>query len=1350
MSRLLFDSRERIERPRIPDNTIQIEAPSQLPRLVPVSMLRKTLPIFVGILVVVLIVCMVFTGMRIISPQMLIYPFMMLMAVSGMFFGTNNKALTTEEVNAERADYKRYLSQIREEIISCADQQRTALNWSHPDPQLLAKMPGTQRLWERDHLDDDFLTIRVGLDDIPLSTRINVAKVPNDLDLEPVSHTALKHLLDAHRTVHNAPVTIQLQDISYISVSGSTVREAISAVAAWVLQAATWHEPGSLTLAVSSADIDSPEWGWAKWLPHTDIPHSYDGSGSARYLFHNNKELLRALGTQLASRSHYSPQAEGTGHHYVVIIEGQEENTLNEISKLLRNGVTVIHITNSPIITTEDRWTASYLCHVHEDLKFVHLGDQKTRTVASADRVSPEDAAFIARKISAWEANPLQEGVKTSANIGADFNALLGINDPAHLDVSQLWSQRTRDRELVVPIGITTNGSPLLFDLKEEAEGGMGPHGLMIGMTGSGKSQTIMAMLLALLTTHSAERLIVIYADFKGEAGADIFREFPQVVAVISNMNEKKSLAERFGHTLRGEVARRERALKEYGRMIQGSAFGSITEYENAINLGHNLPPIPTLLIVADEFTLMLQDYPEYAELFDYIARKGRSLRIHILFASQTLDVGKIKDIDKNTSYRIGLKVASPSISRQIIGSEDAYRIGAGKDNKGVGFFVSAPGAQPVKFRSTYVDKMYEAPVQESQVVVDAQPEVQLFTNSLVPEIEDIVIHHGEEVRKLPPTKLVALIGDQLRKYGPTAPRLWLPPLDTPIPLDAILTKWELGKNGGPNPLAWPIGEIDRPFDMKRSPLVFDATLSAGNMAIHGGPKSGKSTALQSFVISAATQHSPQDVQFYCFDYGGGPLNQLKSLAHVGVVASSLEQDKIRRTIAELQQLLRHRQEYFTYSNISSIDEYRRLRKIYPEVDDGFGDVFLVIDNLYAFSRDNTDMFNNKNPLLPQITDLTARGLAYGIHVIISTTSWLEVPLSMRESIGYRLELKLQDLADTNVRQPGALRKPAEFVPADEPGRGLTMQAEHFRFALPRLDGVENDSNLPEAIDYTISVLNEQYPGMIAPNIRLLPSHVTAEEVNTDVPGESIVIGIREQDLAPVPLSFEENPLTMVLGDTQSGKSSFLRHVIRQIKQKYGEEDVAFTVIDRRLQLVNEQLYPDNEYTSNLDRVTPAMLGLAGLLHSRMPPTDLPREQLAQWKYTGQKHYLIIDDVDLIPDAPHTSGQFIGRRPWDGLIPLLAQANDIGLRVVIAARASGSSVSLMTSPLLKRFNDLQANTIMLSGSAQDSAKIRGQKFEIFPPGRGIFLGTTSVPVHLQLIHAPQMMVTASSSPVQQQ
>ncbi|OOK69775.1 ftsK/SpoIIIE family protein [Mycobacterium kansasii] len=148
--------------------------------------------------------------------------------------------------------------------------------------------------------------------------------------------------------------------------------------------------------------------------------------------------------------------------------------------------------------------------------------------------------------------------------------------------------------------------------------------------------------------------------------------------------------------------------------------------------------------------------------------------------------------------------------------------------------------------------------------------------------------------------------------------------------------------------------------------------------------------------------------------------------------------------------------------------------------DDGYGEVFLVIDNLYAFGRDNIDQFNTRNPLLAKVTELVNVGLAYGIHVIITTPSWLEVPLAMRDGLGLRLELKLHDARDSNVRVVGALRRPADAVPADQPGRGLTMAAEHFLFASPALDGQPNP----------VAAINARYPGVAAPPVRLLPTNL--------------------------------------------------------------------------------------------------------------------------------------------------------------------------------------------------------------------------------------------------------------------
>ncbi|KAA1251964.1 type VII secretion protein EccCa [Mycobacterium simiae] len=1319
MSRLIFEARRRLAPPRSAKGTITIEAPPQLPRVIPPSLFKRAMPFLIVMLIVGMVVAMFATGMRLISPQTLFFPFVMLLAATGLYRGNDNK-MRTEEVDAERADYLRYLSVIRDNIRAQAAEQRAAAQWSHPEPEALAAVPGSRRQWERDPHDPDFLVLRAGRHSAPLTTALRVNDTADEIDLEPVSHSALRSLLDTQRTVRDVPTGIDVTKVSRITLlvdAGSAAAEVRAALRAWLAQAVTWHDPTVLGVALAAPDLESRDWSWLKWLPHVDIPGQVDGVGPARYLSTEPDDLIDLLGPVLLDRPAFTGASTDALRHLLIVVDDPNYDLAASTLAIGRAGVTVVHCSPTPPHREQ------YSDPERPILRVADGAIQRWQTggwqpyIDIADQLGADETAHLARRLSRWDSNPTHTGLRSAATRGASFTTLLGIPDASRLDVPALWARRRRDDELRVPIGVTATGEPLMFDLKDEAEGGMGPHGLMIGMTGSGKSQTLMSILLSLLTTHSADRLIVIYADFKGEAGADSFRNFPQVVAVISNMAEKKSLADRFADTLRGEVARREMLLREAGRRVQGSAFNSVLEYENAIAAGHDLPPIPTLFVVADEFTLMLADHPEYAELFDYVARKGRSFRIHILFASQTLDVGKIKDIDKNTSYRIGLKVASASVSRQIIGVEDAYHIESGKEHKGIGFLVPAPGASPIKFRSTYVDGIYEPPQKAKTLVVRSAPEPKLFTAGAVERDPDTVIAETDTEQPAgPPRKLIATIGEQLARYGPQAPQLWLPPLDQSIPLTTLLARAGVGQQHW----RWPLGEIDKPFEMRRDPLLFDARSSAGNMVIHGGPKSGKSTALQTFILSAAGLHSPRQVTFYCLDYGGGQLRDLADLAHVGSVASALEPERIRRTFGELEQLLLSRQQR---------EVFRERGDNGSAPDDGYGEVFLVIDNLYAFGRDSTDQFNTRNPLLAKVTELVNVGLAYGIHVIITTPSWLEVPLAMRDGLGLRLELKLHDARDSNVRVVGALRRPADAVPHDQPGRGLTMAAEHFLFAAPELSQVAS--------------INARYPGAAAPPVRLLPTSLAPNAVGTLYRGpDRVVIGQREEDLAPVVLDLAENPLLMVFGDSKSGKTTLLRHIIRTVREHSTADQVAFTVLDRRLHLVEEPLFPDNEYTANVDRIIPAMLGLANLIESRRPPAGLAPPQLARWAYHGHTHYLIIDDVDQIPDAAAMTGPYIGQRPWTPLIGLLSQAADLGLRVIVTARASGSAHALMTSPLLRRFNDLQATTLMLSGNPADSGKIRGQRFERLPAGRAMLLGDSESPTYVQLVNSVVGMVAA--------
>src|SRR6202043_2573126 len=190
MSRLIFEARRRLPSPVTRKGSINIEAPPELPRVVPPSLLRRALAVVIVLLIVGMIVAMVATGMRLISPQTLFFPFVLLLAATAFFRGGDNKS-RTEEVDAERADYLRYLSVVRDNIRGQAAQQRAAARWSHPDLTELAAVPGSRRQWERDPHDPDFLVLRAGRDEVPLDTALRVKDTADEIDLEPVSHSAL-------------------------------------------------------------------------------------------------------------------------------------------------------------------------------------------------------------------------------------------------------------------------------------------------------------------------------------------------------------------------------------------------------------------------------------------------------------------------------------------------------------------------------------------------------------------------------------------------------------------------------------------------------------------------------------------------------------------------------------------------------------------------------------------------------------------------------------------------------------------------------------------------------------------------------------------------------------------------------------------------------------------------------------------------------------------------------------------------------------------------------------------------------------------------------------------------------
>ncbi|MDO2394817.1 type VII secretion protein EccCa [Mycobacterium avium subsp. hominissuis] len=1388
--RTRFPQRRRVSGPVAKPKDFNFEPPPELPRTIEVPAWKKALPLVFGIVIVGMVVMMFVMGFRQMNPM---YLFFMAMMALGLFSSLQGQGANTEmtkaEVDSERAEYLRYLSGKAEEIRAAADAQKAKAEWSHPDPDLLeavladptfdpsapASAARSQRMWERGASDDDYLHIRVGRDEVKLAAKIRVKPVESELDLEPVTKTALQHMRAVQQSIPHCPKAIDFAGIGMIGVHGD--RELFEgAVRAWIAQLVCWHTPNDTALAIVSPHLEK-RWGWAKWLPHTE-GQDIDGAGPARFLSTSLRDVETMLEPLLKERAKTvddkgavnAASVSKANKHVVVVIDDPDAPAASVRRIAARDGVTVIAYRHGAGPDPD------YAVHQRELLlRIIRQGHSTDATAtmdywdnfrwktfcAEPDTLDIPAIRHLARQLSKWDSASV--GRQDAESAAAQTNlSLLGITNAANLDVAALWKPRMLpvgtgepvDLEplLRVPIGLQPSGAPLIVDLKDEADGGNGPHGLMIGMTGSGKSTTLAALVVGLFLQHSPDVVQAFLADFKDGAGFDALADYPHVVGLVTNMEEKKSLVDRFGDTLLGLLDQRGRIFHEAGNQIKGAAFSSLLEYNEAraTPAGAHLPPVPYMMVIVDEFSLLLRDHPDMADVFDVVTRKGRSQGVHFLFASQTLDEGVIKQIPNNTQYRIGLKVASESISRRVIGAPDAYHIPDGKNVKGTGYFVRAPGAEPVKYRGFMLPSRYEPPTTINRRVISANPRARLFTAGRVEPDPDTVIEEevaAESVIDGPPRSLALTVGPQLKAYyGKQAAQLWAPPLDEPIPLDSVLREAQATPRRGSTPW-WPLGEIDRPRQLSHGLLSYG--LDEGNISLLAASKDEASTVVQTFVLSAAARYSPQDIGFYILGYGGPAVAAVRELPHVGAIGGEGRNELNLRIFGDLEVMLARRRRIFDENNVLSLEQWRQRRRDgEAALDDGYPtDIFVIVDGWENFIKDNTSLMNPKNPQMRNVEALSGGGR--GVHIMVTASDWIGLGTTIQGQINTRYELKLAQSTNSQVRAriEDKMIRPQDRIPADQPGRGITFKGDVIRFAVGRTDGVASmedlDLKIGETVAQIVAKSNGQRP---APRPRLLPTRIPIDRLPRGLGGERHAIGLRGRDLQPLVINFAAEPLLAVYGDDHQGKSTFIRNMVTSIVTERTSVDEACILLfdpKRRqgdLTRILTESHPDSAgnadyYATDAAQMATYVESLAAILDKRQPPAGMSWEERRSWSFEGPKIYLIVDDLDVVPSriqvhAPVTAGgppvPGAGRTvvTWEPLLRHFANAADRGLRVIVTHRAADVSTAEISPTSIPHQIATQPSTRIMLASRAHNEKVAGVKFEAgLAPGRANVLAT---------------------------
>jgi S-DNA-T family DNA segregation ATPase FtsK/SpoIIIE len=1306
------------------------------------SIMQVMLPVMGGAGSVVM-----FVGNR--NPLMMIAGGIMLtaMVVGGLVMFLAQRTGARKRAAQARIQYLGYLGRLRVDLADVAEAQRAAARVRHPAPdELLMLIEDPLRLWERRRHDPDFLVVRIGSGNDQLSRPLQLpAGIGGQLvSAEPLSHAALQRLLHKAQTLEHMPVAVPLYGSVSLIGDARATRAALYALLTSLL---VLHAPDDVRVCLCIGPAGRTEFEWLKWTPHLLDAARLDGPVARRLVARDRDEMVVALGEEISERVAFLAAQNRSGSiarvvptPRLIIVADQQTGGPNPIDLVPENvtpealGLVVITVVDQQARepgVVDVRVQVSPAGDVQvADLRPIprQAGESAAlarRVVAGAvtghlDTVSREQATAIVRRMA-----PLR--LVADAEVDAplestiDLAALVGVRDVNEYDTSQLWRPRILAEFLNIPFGLGGDGRRVHLDLKESAQGGMGPHGLCVGATGSGKSEVLRTLVLTLAMTHPPQRLSLVLVDYKGGATFAGLEDLPHTTAMVSNLSDDTGLVDRLADAIRGEINRRQQLL------LAAGSLPNTTVYNVRRDAGQDLPPLPNLFVVIDEFGEMLTAKPEMIELFLQIGRIGRSIGVHLLLASQRLEEGRLRGLESYLSYRLGLRTFNEAESRVVLGLPDAYQLppipGSG--------YLKVDTTIFERFKAAYVSGTYK-PTAADHSTVDLPPKPVPYdlintaqagldlTMAQRPAADD------DDSDKFAPTTLEIVVR-RLRAAAKQVAQIWLPPLPASLAFNPVLgeliadphyglTVADQGRRGD---LRIPAGLLDKPAEQWQGPMDLDLSAGGGHVAVMGAPQSGKSGALRALISAAALTHTPADVAFYCVDLGGGGLVALSGLPHVGGVASRLDPDRVRRTVAEAASQLVEREQLFAEQRFDSAHAMRKAHRAGRLPGLTVADIFLVVDGWSVFKEEFED-------LTDIVGEIANRGLGYGVHLVIATGRWADLRMPMQAVIGTKVELRLNDAMDSTLG-----RKAVENIRSDTPGRcviggGLTAQ-----ICLPRIDHVDDPTTAQDGLDALVKAVNEAWPGNPAPEIRMLPNHVDYTALRRDAPGSPpILLGIDEGSLQPVQLDlFGADQHLIVFGDAESGKTNLARLIIRELITHYNDEQVVFALFDLRRTLLD--VVPE-AYRGGYAGTVPVAAGLAGglveELKVRLPPDDVTTTQLKErswWK--GPEIVILVDDFDLLSPG--------GPGPLAPLLDYLPQARDLGLHVVLLRRSGGASRSLH-EPVVSRLKELGATGLLLSGDRQEGALWPGTYLSIQPPGRGLLVRRGRKPLRMQTPWVP--------------
>ncbi len=1033
------------------------------------------------------------------------------MVASSLLWPVISKSYTKQRSKKDerrrKAVYLRYLQGVQEKIADGMNNQLQTLRDNNPDiNQLTDRIRlSASSLWERSERDGDFLSVCVGYGNIPYDCTIK-ADLP-DMEVNPdILYEEMRRVVSREFTLADAPVTLNLRSDYICGISGDRMK-AVSLAHGIILQLAALYSYKDVKLAVIYDKAEKHLWSGVRWLPHT-----WDDKREARYIASDIEELNAlsgALEAELAEADELKKggksASEASGRHYVIICASL---TLASRTGLLPHIIQKGRYANFTFIAV---YPESRLLPKESTAVMRFCGEKETY-----DRTGDNEHCLMLRRQSSElemlkpitiQPQEFAENAVSLADkrLGAEesgydmpdmltFLDMYGVKTTEELNCLQRWQKHSSVRSLAAPLGVDSRGDLFYLDLHQKAHG---PHGLIAGTTGSGKSEFIMTMILSLAVNFSPHDISFLLIDYKGGGMAAAFDKLPHVAGIITNLDG--AAVNRSLISIQSELKRRQALFLEEGKRL-GTIIGDIYKYQRLCKEGRISRPLQHLFIISDEFAELKNQQPEFMSELISAARIGRSLGVHLILATQKPS-GVVNDqIWSNSRFKICLKVQERADSMDVIRCPDAAAITqTGRFYLQVGYneiFEQGQSAwagakyEPASDKNAQVNDSIEIIDNAGRVIMQAENEKRLNA-----EKQKTAADTAEKETQI--QIITKYIMELCQRENMAADKLWLDPIPAKIYTEELEKKYGFVPEDGVLSVA--VGEYDIP--QRQEQRLLKLSPQNGNILVYGSAGSGKEQFLNAYIYGMLSRYSAERTAFYIVDCDSDTLKAFSGYDAVGAVCTAGERDKISNLFSYLMLEMARRKDILSEQN-GDFAGYFRTHSDMPAIQ-------LVIANIGAFSE-NLDYDE-------QLEAIAKDGSKLGIYVVAS---------QLNSSVIHRLAQNFSQIFCmqlNNGAYSDVLSSVGRMVPAKVRGRGLLRDEFVSEFQTAYITDREDVSAF---IRGQAEEIGKRFGGVKAKRINVLPEIFTPAEakgLSTDQVHPVIALLRRSTDPAALDLSARMN-----------------------------------------------------------------------------------------------------------------------------------------------------------------------------------------------------------------------------------